>query len=70
MAATAPLVDFLTAGFSRLRRDDETLELLMVEECRVGEPAKLWLQVGTDSVVTLRTTSPVVQIEPLVADHG
>lgn len=70
MAATAPLVDFLDVGLSRLRRDDETLELLMVEECRVGEPAKLWLQVRTDAVVTLRTTSPIVQIEPLVADHG
>lgn len=69
MAATAPIVDFLDAGFSRLRRDGETLELLMVEACRVGEPAKLWLQVRTDAVVTLRTTSPVVQIEPLAADH-
>ena len=70
MAATAPLVDFLDAGFSRLRRDGETLELLMVEDCRVGKPAKLWLQVRTDAVVTLRTTSPVVRIEPLVTDHG
>lgn len=70
MAETAPLVDFLDVGFSRLRRDDETLELLMVEECRVGEPAKLWLQVRSDAVVTLRTTSPVVRIEPLVADRG
>jgi hypothetical protein len=70
MAATAPLVDFLEVGFSRLRRDGETLELLMVENCRVGEPAKLWLQVRNDAVVTLRTTSQVVQIERLVAANG
>lgn len=69
MAATAPLVDFLDVGFSRLRRDGETLKLLMVEDCRVGRPAKLWLQIRTDAV-TLRTTSPVVQIQPQVADHG
>lgn len=70
MAATAPLVDFLDVGFSRLRRDGETLELLLVENCTVGEPAKLWLQVRTDAAVTLRTTSPVVRIEPLLAEHG
>lgn len=70
MAATAPRKDFLDVDLSRLRRDGQTLELLMVEDCRVGEPAKLWLQVRTDAAVTLRTTSPVVRIEPLVADHG
>jgi hypothetical protein len=69
MAATAPLVDFLDVGFSRLRRDGETLELLMVELCRVGEPARLWIQVRSDAAVTLRTTSPVVLIEPMAASH-
>jgi hypothetical protein len=29
MVATAPLVDFLDAGFSQLRRDEEALQLLM-----------------------------------------
>lgn len=69
MAATAPLVDFLDVGFSQLRRDGESIQLLMVEHCKVGEPARLWIQVR-DGAVTLRTTSPVVRIERVGADHG
>lgn len=69
MAATAPLVDFLDAGFSRLRRDGESLELLMVEHCKVGGPALLWIHVR-DGAVTLRTTSPVVRIQRVEADRG
>lgn len=65
MAASPPIVDVLDVGVSRLRRDGETLELLMIDQCRVGEPAKLWLQVRDDHVFTLRTTSPVLRIEPL-----
>jgi hypothetical protein len=42
----------------------------MLENCRVGEPAKLWLQVRTDAAVTLRTTSPVVRIELLPSNRG
>lgn len=69
MAATAPIDDFLVVGVSQLRRDGETLELLMVEQCRIGAPARLWLQVRPDSAVTLRMTSPVVRIEPMVPEH-
>jgi hypothetical protein len=65
MVATAPLVDFLDAGFSQLRRDEEALQLLMLESCEVGVPALLWIQVRNDHIPTLRTTSPVVRIEPL-----
>ena len=65
MAATPPLLEFLDAGSSRLRRDDENLELLMLESCAVGSPARLWIQVRNDHIPTLRTTSPVVKIESL-----
>jgi hypothetical protein len=65
MAATAPLVDFLDAGFSRLRRDSQELELLMLESCEVGIPAHFWIQVREDLIPTFRSTSPVVRIEPL-----
>jgi len=65
MAASAPLVDFLDAGLSQLRRDGETLELLMLESCAVGACARYWIQVRDDRVPTLRTTSPVVRIEVL-----
>lgn len=69
MAATAPVTEFMDVQPALLRRDAETVELLMVDECRVGQPAKLWIQIRTDSAVTLRTTSPVVRIEPLGANH-
>lgn len=65
MAATAPVNGYLDAGFSRLRRDEESVELLMLERCAIGSPARLWIQIRADHVVTLRTTSPVVRIEAL-----
>lgn len=68
MAATPPIIDFLDAGFSRLRRDGETLELLMLESCAVGSSARYWLQIRNDHVATIRTTSPVVRIEPLAPE--
>lgn len=43
MAAVAPLDDFLDAGFSRLRRDGETLELLMLRTWAVGTSAIRWV---------------------------
>lgn len=66
MATTAPLVDFLDAGLSQLRRDGELLELLMLESCEVGSSAVFWIQVRDDHIPTFRRTSPVVCIEPLV----
>lgn len=65
MAATAPLIEYLDVGFSQLRRDGEPLELLMLESCSVGAPARYWIQVRDDHIVTLRTTSPVVHIDAL-----
>jgi hypothetical protein len=65
MAATPPLIEYLDAGFSRLRRDGETLELLMLESCAVGDSARYWIQVRADHIPTLRMTSPVVRIEAL-----
>lgn len=70
MAATAPLIEYLDVGFSQLRRDGETLELLMLESCTVGWPARYWLQIRADHVVTLRTTSPVVDIIALDPLNG
>lgn len=67
MAATPPIVDFLEAGFSQLRRDGETVELLMLETCTVGASARYWLQVRDDHIPTLRMTSPVVRIEPVTS---
>lgn len=65
MAASAPLLDYLDAGFSQLRRDGETLELLMLESCAVGASARYWIQVRDDHIPTLRMTSPVVRIDTL-----
>jgi hypothetical protein len=65
MAATAPLLDFLEAGFSQLRRDGEALELLMIEHCILGESARYYIQVRNDHIITFRMTSPVVRIEEL-----
>ena len=65
VAATAPIMSFLDVGLSQLRRDEEVLELIMLESCVVGAPARFWIQVRADHVVTLRTTSPVVRIESL-----
>jgi hypothetical protein len=65
MAATAPIVEYLDAGFSQLRRDGETLELLMLESCKVGASARYWIQVRDDHIPTLRMTSPVVRIDSL-----
>ena len=65
MAATAPLIEYLDVGFSQLRSDGETLELLMLESCSIGSPARYWIQIRDDHIVTLRTTSPVVDIVPL-----
>lgn len=64
-AETAAVKDYLDASFSRLRRDGEALELLMLESCKIGASARYWIQVCDDHVVTLRTTSPVVRIDAL-----
>lgn len=69
MAVAPPIEDFLDVDPSRLRRDREAVDLLSIEHCRVGEPARLWIRIRPDAV-TLRTTSPVVRIEPVVPDHG
>lgn len=65
MAATAPLNDFLAAGFSKLRREGEVLDLHMIEHCVVGESARYYIQVREDLMATLRMTSPVVSMEEL-----
>lgn len=65
MASTAPLLDFLEAGFSRLRRDGEEVELLLLETCEVGVGGRYWLQIRDDDIPTLRATSPIVRIEEL-----
>lgn len=64
-AETAAVQDCLGACSSRLRRDGEALELLMLESCAVGASARYWIQVRDDHLVTLRTTSPVVRIDAL-----
>lgn len=60
--AVPPREDFRSVGFSELRRDGEELELLMLDVCRIGAPARFWIQVRNDLTPTLRTTSPVVCI--------
>ena len=69
MAVAQPIEDFLDVDPSTLRRDGETVDLLTIEHCRVGESARLWIQIRPDAV-TLRTTSPVVSIEPARPGHG
>ena len=60
--ATLPAKGFKFIASSQLRRDGEELELLMLVVCEVGAPAQFWVQIRTDGVPTLRTTSPVVCI--------
>lgn len=67
IAAVAPLLPYLDVGFKQLRRDGETLPLLLLERLKVGYPASFFLQVRSDNVATNRTTSPVVRIFPLDA---
>jgi hypothetical protein len=62
MGAVPPSEDFLSVEPSELRRDGEELELLRLEVCRVGASARFWIQVRSDPIPTLRTTSPVVCI--------
>ena len=68
MAATPPVVDFLEARYSQLSRDGETVELTMLETCALSACAHYWLQVTGDHISTLRTTSPVMRIEPVTSD--
>jgi hypothetical protein len=70
MAASAPVVDYVDAGFSQLRRDGESLELLMLESCAVGASARYWIQVRDDHIPTLRMTSPVVRIDALITSEA
>ena len=65
MAATAPHMDYIDAGFSQLRRDGESVELLLLESCALGKSARFWVQVRDDHIVTLRTTSTVMGIVAL-----
>lgn len=65
MAASAPVVDFLNAGFSQLRSNGGSLELLMLDSCVVGASAHFWIQVRDDHIRTLRATSPVVRIDAM-----
>lgn len=62
---TPPVIEYLDVEFSQLRRDGEPLELLMLKSCSVRAPARYWIQVRDDHVVTLRKTSPVVRIASL-----
>lgn len=66
IAATPPIIDFLEAGFSQLRRDGESVELLKLNSCAVGASARYWLQNRNDHTPTLRMTSPGMRIKPLL----
>lgn len=65
VGATPPTDEYWKVGTSHLRRDGESLEVLMVDSCKVGEPGRLFLQVRADKIPTLRITSPVVSIQKL-----
>jgi hypothetical protein len=70
VAGSSPIVDYLDAGFSQLRRDGETLELLLLESCAVGASARYWIQVRNDHIHTLRMTSPVVRIDAVLTPEA
>lgn len=65
MAPTAPLTNFLAAGFSKLRRDGGTLDLHVIEHCVVRESSRYYIQVRDYPIATLRMTFPVVSIKEL-----
>jgi hypothetical protein len=70
MAASAPVVNYLDAGLSKLRRDGESVELLMLESCAVGASPRFWIQVRDDHIPTLRMTSPVMRIDALITSEA
>ncbi|MBE4720516.1 hypothetical protein DAD99_20950 [Pseudarthrobacter sp. AB1] len=70
LAATPLVADFLDVDASPLRRNGATLELLMVEHCRVGEPVRLFFQVTEGHITTERMTSPVVRMVELAGSEA
>ncbi|MCY1240618.1 hypothetical protein D9M72_534730 [compost metagenome] len=70
MATAAPLYDFLEATFWQLRRDGDTLELLLLKTWAVGISALRWVVIRDDRMSTLRRTSPVVKIKPREEPEG
>lgn len=68
VAAVEPAVDHLEVGMSCLRRDGQALPVQRILRLEVRQPALFLLQVRTDDpeVPTLRATSRVVEITPLI----
>lgn len=70
MAATAPLNNFLDGGFLLLRRNAETLDLLVLKTWAIGISAILWVVIRDDHTPTPKRTSSVVKIKLLEEPEG
>lgn len=53
------------ASAANLRRDGEPIPLLGIHHFRLGEPLVMTIQVRTDAIPTLRTTTPVTYLEEI-----
>jgi hypothetical protein len=55
MASVQPLLDFIDVGFSRLRRDGETLPVSFLERLKVGYSASFFLLIRAVTVPSSRS---------------
>lgn len=64
-AGAGPPPGWSPAPIAALRRDHESVPLLKVITCTVGEPMRMLIDVRRDGVCTLRTTTVVRHLRQL-----
>lgn len=66
-AGAGPPAGLAPAAIASLRRDHESVPLLALLSCAVGEPMRMMIDVRRDGVSTLRTTTVVRHLRELTA---
>jgi hypothetical protein len=69
-AGAGPPPGLSPAPVASLRRDHESVPLLGLIKCAVGEPMRLLIDIRGDGVSTLRTTTIVRHLRELKVDSG
>jgi hypothetical protein len=67
-AGAGPPPGISPAAIASLRRDHESIPLLKLIMCIVGEPMRMLIDVRRDGVCTLRTTTVVRHLRELSAE--
>lgn len=67
-AGAGPPAGFSPAAIAALRRDHESVPLLKLITCVVGEPMRMLIDLRRDGVCTLRTTTVVRHLRELNAE--